>query len=469
MVNNTFGAQLCQVGEEPGVLNSNSQQRGRMTTKDCPECGHIVRRSNAKMECMALPAGVRFDPSDEELLVHLAAKMGRSNMMSHPLIDDFISFLDGEDGICGTHPEKLPGVKKDGSSCHFFHRPSMAYTTGTRKRRKIHANGREEVRWHKTGKTRPVLQNRKVLGFKKIMVLYERVGKKSKNVKTNWVMHQYHLGENEEETDGELVVCKVFFQKQPRNCSGGAPKTSDMLAEEECELSESDIVSNWNQAGRSDFTSSIVSGVTKDSYNSIRANQNKRKEHQLESISAISEEGSHGLHTHSTLSKKQDCSRNRAHNLVSSSDHQNGGIHQACGAGSGCEEEHTVNLGDEEQPWEAVVNTHGGGDLNETSLHFEPEILELLCNEKLNGDPLVEDSSYGDMNLPGDAQHVGSSLELLEEFGAGAVQKMEDELELGSPPNVLEYPVVTSQEIRDWLGKNSSQVELDNTDSQSAC
>lgn len=61
------------------------------------------------MECMALPAGVRFDPSDEELLVHLAAKMGRSNMMSHPLIDDFISFLDGEDGICGTHPEKLPG------------------------------------------------------------------------------------------------------------------------------------------------------------------------------------------------------------------------------------------------------------------------------------------------------------------------------------------------------------------------
>ncbi len=46
MVNNTFGAQLCQVGEEPGVLNSNSQQRGRMTNKDCPECGRIVRRSN---------------------------------------------------------------------------------------------------------------------------------------------------------------------------------------------------------------------------------------------------------------------------------------------------------------------------------------------------------------------------------------------------------------------------------------
>ncbi len=74
-----------------------------MQALTCIHCGQ------AKMECMALPAGVRFDPSDEELLVHLAAKMGRSNMMSHPLIDDFISFLDGEDGICGTHPEKLPG------------------------------------------------------------------------------------------------------------------------------------------------------------------------------------------------------------------------------------------------------------------------------------------------------------------------------------------------------------------------
>lgn len=31
-------------------------------------------------------------------------------------------------------------------------------------------------------------------------------------------MHQYHLGDNEEEKDGELVVSKVFFQTQPRQC-----------------------------------------------------------------------------------------------------------------------------------------------------------------------------------------------------------------------------------------------------------
>lgn len=76
-----------------------------------------------------------------------------------------------------------------------------------------------ETRWHKTGKTRPILDSRcKVKGFKKILVLYTNYGKQRKPEKTNWVMHQYHLGNNEEETDGELVVSKIFYQTQPRQC-----------------------------------------------------------------------------------------------------------------------------------------------------------------------------------------------------------------------------------------------------------
>jgi len=31
-------------------------------------------------------------------------------------------------------------------------------------------------------------------------------------------MHQYHLGSTEEEKDGELVVSKIFYQTQPRQC-----------------------------------------------------------------------------------------------------------------------------------------------------------------------------------------------------------------------------------------------------------
>lgn len=111
------------------------------------------------------------------------------------------------------------GVSKDGQMRHFFHRPSKAYTTGTRKRRKVHTDEEgSETRWHKTGKTRPVFGDGVVKGFKKILVLYTNYGGQKKPEKTNWVMHQYHLGCNEEERDGELVVSKVFYQTQPRQC-----------------------------------------------------------------------------------------------------------------------------------------------------------------------------------------------------------------------------------------------------------
>lgn len=111
------------------------------------------------------------------------------------------------------------GVSRDGLVRHFFHRPSKAYTTGTRKRRKVHTDMEGgETRWHKTGKTRPILVSGMVRGFKKILVLYTNYGKQRKPEKTNWVMHQYHIGNNEEEKDGELVVSKVFYQTQPRQC-----------------------------------------------------------------------------------------------------------------------------------------------------------------------------------------------------------------------------------------------------------
>ncbi|CAL5048259.1 unnamed protein product [Urochloa decumbens] len=205
----------------------------------CPQCGHKIDR---KLDWVGLPAGVKFDPTDQELIEHLQAKVrpGSTAAPSHPLIDEFIPTIEGEDGICYTHPEKLPGLTKDGLSRHFFHRPSKAYTTGTRKRRKIqpppataaHASSsssapaapqqqqqqRSETRWHKTGKTRPVVVGGRQRGCKKILVLYTNFGKHRRPEKTNWVMHQYHLGDNEEERDGELVVSKIFYQTQPRQC-----------------------------------------------------------------------------------------------------------------------------------------------------------------------------------------------------------------------------------------------------------
>ncbi|RDX65100.1 NAC domain-containing protein 73 [Mucuna pruriens] len=192
-------------------------------TITCPSCGHNIQfkdQGGGIHDLPGLPAGVKFDPNDQEILEHLEAKVTSDACKLHPLIDEFIPTLQGENGICYTHPEKLPGVSKDGQIRHFFHRPSKAYTTGTRKRRKVHTDDEgSETRWHKTGKTRAVFAAGGALkGFKKILVLYTNYGRQKKPEKTNWVMHQYHLGSTEEEKDGELVVSKVFYQTQPRQC-----------------------------------------------------------------------------------------------------------------------------------------------------------------------------------------------------------------------------------------------------------
>uniref|UniRef100_A0A0D9WDM1 NAC domain-containing protein n=1 Tax=Leersia perrieri TaxID=77586 RepID=A0A0D9WDM1_9ORYZ len=199
------------------------------SSRRCPSCGHDLD-CNKTFDMAGLPAGVRFDPTDQELIEHLDAKVKDGGSGAHPLIDEFIHTIKGEDGICYTHPENLPGVTKDGLSKHFFHRSAKAYTTGTRKRRKILADQPDdqqaasksthvaaETRWHKTGKTRPIMVRGQPKGCKKILVLYTNFGKKRKSEKTNWVMHQYHLGELEDEKEGDLIVSKVFYQTQTRS------------------------------------------------------------------------------------------------------------------------------------------------------------------------------------------------------------------------------------------------------------
>ncbi|KAK6921785.1 NAC domain [Dillenia turbinata] len=200
------------------IKSSGTSDHGRVKfnsnpTKSCPNCHHTIDNSDVSQVWPGLPRGVKFDPSDSEIILHLLGKAGNGDS-PHPFINEFIPTLDCDDGICYTHPQKLPGVKQDGSFSHFFHRAIKAYSTGTRKRRKILGDNLGDVRWHKTGRTKPVFLDGIQKGCKKIMVLYTSTGKGGKPEKTNWVMHQYHLGTDEDEKDGEFVVSKVFYQQQ---------------------------------------------------------------------------------------------------------------------------------------------------------------------------------------------------------------------------------------------------------------
>ncbi|KAG9152893.1 hypothetical protein Leryth_012518 [Lithospermum erythrorhizon] len=183
-------------------------------SRACPSCHYVIDNTDVKQEWPGLPRGVKFDPSDEEIIRHLLTKVGAGNLNPHPFIDAFIPTVNEDDGICYTHPRKLPGVKQDGSVSHFFHRAIKAYNTGTRKRRKIQDGDFGDVRWHKTGRTKPVTLDGVQKGCKKIMVLYVSAARGGKAEKTNWVMHQYHLGTEEDEREGDYVVSKVFYQQQ---------------------------------------------------------------------------------------------------------------------------------------------------------------------------------------------------------------------------------------------------------------
>ncbi|XP_015971448.1 SUPPRESSOR OF GAMMA RESPONSE 1 [Arachis duranensis] len=208
--------------------------------RDCPNCHYRIDNRDVSTEWPGFPLGVKFDPSDVELLEHLAGKCGIGNAQLHMFINEFIPTIEEEEGICYTHPENLPGVKKDGSSAHFFHRTTNAYTTGQRKRRKIHHEclTEEHVRWHKTGKTKAILEDGVHKGFKKIMVLYIRPKKGSKPDKTNWVMHQYHLGTDEEEKNGEYVVSKIFQKQTEKNEENPAVEDSDQTEKNENRLAD---------------------------------------------------------------------------------------------------------------------------------------------------------------------------------------------------------------------------------------
>ncbi|KAL9262212.1 NAC domain-containing protein [Drosera capensis] len=126
---------------------------------------------------------------------------------------------DSRSQIAYTH-NRLPGSKADqlglGKEGSVLFMVSVSLLLGNGN---LHSQLLFKTRWHKTGKTRSVLFDGRVKGYKKILVLYINYGRLKKHEKTNWVMHQYHLGHNEEEKDGELVVSKVFYQTQPRHCS----------------------------------------------------------------------------------------------------------------------------------------------------------------------------------------------------------------------------------------------------------
>nr|VDC81198.1 unnamed protein product [Brassica rapa] len=196
-------------------LSSALQTRDCGASIQCPNCYHRIDNTNVLVPWPGLPKGVKFEPTDADIIEFLEAKCGIGGSEPHVLIEEFIRPVTEDVGINYTHPKNLPGTNKDGVSAFFVHKTVQAYGTGQRKRRKITPTSlnEEPVRWHKTGRNKHVFLNGVKRGCKKIMVLYKSARKGSKPEKSKWVLHQYHLGTEGNEI-GEYVVSKVTYQKE---------------------------------------------------------------------------------------------------------------------------------------------------------------------------------------------------------------------------------------------------------------
>ncbi|CAN6285147.1 unnamed protein product [Urochloa humidicola] len=150
-----------------------------------------------------LPRGVEFNPSDSDLLWHLAAEVGNGLAERHPFINEFIKYVDDNRGFSYTHPQDMPGVRQDGRASYFFHRRFESYIN----------EGDENISWKKIGRSRPIILNGKLQGCKEVFVLYTGTASDKSSQETDWRLYQYHI-RNAVKDEGDVVVSKIFFESQ---------------------------------------------------------------------------------------------------------------------------------------------------------------------------------------------------------------------------------------------------------------
>ncbi|KAL7090430.1 hypothetical protein ACP275_12G040700 [Erythranthe tilingii] len=154
---------------------------------------------------LSLPAGFRFHPTDEELVVHYLCRRCAGHQIAAPII--------AEIDLYKFDPWQLPGMSLYGEKEWYFFSPrDRKYPNGSRPNRAAGAGY-----WKATGADKPVGKP-KTLGIKKALVFY--AGKAPKGIKTNWIMHEYRLA-NVDRSAGKTnnlrlddwVLCRIYNKK----------------------------------------------------------------------------------------------------------------------------------------------------------------------------------------------------------------------------------------------------------------
>ncbi|KAI5674818.1 hypothetical protein M9H77_15182 [Catharanthus roseus] len=173
---------------------------------------------------LSVPPGFRFHPTDEELLYYYL----RKKVSYEPIDLDVIRELD----LNKLEPWDLKDKCRIGSGpqneWYFFSHKDKKYPTGTRTNRATMAGF-----WKATGRDKAIHLSTalasKRIGMRKTLVFY--IGRAPHGQKTDWIMHEYRLDDdnNEIQEDG-WVVCRVFKKK---NINRGGFQPIEAAAQEE--------------------------------------------------------------------------------------------------------------------------------------------------------------------------------------------------------------------------------------------
>ncbi|KAK7279761.1 hypothetical protein RJT34_24818 [Clitoria ternatea] len=177
---------------------------------------------------MSSMPGFRFHPTDEELVMYyLKRKICGKKLKLNVICETDVYKWD---------PEDLPGLSilKTGDRQWFFfcHR-DRKYPNGARSNRAT-----RHGYWKATGKDRNVTCNSRTVGVKKTLVFY--VGRAPNGERTDWVMHEYTMDEEElkrcQDVKEYYALYKVYKKSGPGPKNGeqyGAPFKEDEWADDD--------------------------------------------------------------------------------------------------------------------------------------------------------------------------------------------------------------------------------------------
>ncbi|KAL5569468.1 hypothetical protein UlMin_026043 [Ulmus minor] len=179
----------------------------------------------------SLAPGFRFHPTDEELvLYYLKRKVSGKRIRVDPISD-----VD----VYKSEPWDLRGMSKlktRDREWYFFSVLDKKYGNGSRTNRAT-----EKGYWKTTGKDREIGYKSRTVGMKKTLVYHE--GRAPKGLRSNWVMHEYRIVDEELKKAGvaedAYVLCRIFEK------SGTGPKNGEQygapFVEEEWEDEDEEV------------------------------------------------------------------------------------------------------------------------------------------------------------------------------------------------------------------------------------